>query len=352
MKKVLSITTLAILLLLISGCKASKKDLRNILKKINETTFDQQALSISFTQEYILESHSEDDIEKMDYSIEYIGSGTLSIIMDETDMDITGYETLLDYNMGYINCLQNEKYNYIYSDLDKISNEEKKEVVTSESINDFKLKYDKDKCYVSSSIEHIDKNDNTKNVKNKFAGKIDRNLLNDTNNSDNLDRLQAKIVTMDGNYLNGLVESYAESMFIDSAKLSDKELNKIIKNNKISAKKNKNTTVINFSINTSDVINYFYGTTISSKNNVKGTIELDNKTNKLVSFKYDLNKLLYDLFKTDDPMKITVKNYIVNGMVIDSNVIDMPIEGDFIEYNDSALFISDIETKAIPNYEN
>ena len=51
-------------------------------------------------------------------------------------------------------------------------------------------------------------------------------------------------------------------------------------------------------------------------------------------------------------MKITVKNYIVNGMVIDSNVIDMPIEGDFIEYNDSALFISDIETKAIPNYES
>lgn len=353
MRKRLSIFILSfIIIIVLASCKneySINDEYKTILKNINENTFDNLGYSISYNQNYEIESHSEDEYEKMDYTINYEGGGELTLILEEKD-ETNSSNTILNHKKGYINSVQKQNYVYNYKDLDKISNEEKEEKVYTKYDNNFSLKFDNDNLLVASKTKFINEIEKEESYDNDFYAKINKDLLDEVMESDTIDRFVAKILLMDGQIINELIQSYSEQLFLKTKDYNDEELFDFINKYNIIFSEKDNEIIIDFIIDSATVFNSLYDLDLTNTNSVFGKMTIDKVNNKIISFEYDLKKYYYDLLNLVDDEDITtikINEYYLVGRAFNKKVDEINMEGDFVEYTDPSLFIEDVEYKAM-----
>ena len=348
------------IILLFSVCSCGNNrnaeygEIKELLKTVDYSTFDNQGYQISFSQNYSMSSQHDDENEESSYSIIHEGSGSLTILLDETGID-KDPESLLEYNKGYINCTKKEMYLCESSELNKTTNESKRETVYYVSDQDYKLKYDGSNCLIASTINYEDKANAKNSYDTSFAGKISKELMDNAVVFDNLNRITVELLTIEGHYASGMTQAYAEQIFQDAKSLSDQELNDFIKNREIVLEKTESTTIIHFTIDCKSVLKSFYELDSDTEKNVVGQMEIDTASGKLISFQYDLKQLLFDtidLMEGNDTKTITINNYLVTGERVETPIDSITIDASFNEYEDPALFINDIANKVFVEQAN
>ena len=352
MKKYLSIIIFSMLIILtLASCGKNNEEIKNSLNNLNLASFDNNNFNTSFRHQYDAESHTDDEYEKVDYTISYNGNGSLITKIDGLTKDLSNYTfyDLITTKVGYIKLVQYEKINCDYIEIDKTDNNKRTEDKTNYEINhEITIKFDDSTIYISSSSKFNNLEDNTKNVDEAFNGKITKALFTDATTEESINYFYNELVVMSEFSINKSVQKQVAEEFIKSKDLNDKDFGAFVANNNLTI----DNTKISFSYPCNSFINSLFSLKANKDSKINGKLTIDGTNKDLTNFEYDLKDFIFnslDLIDDEDLVKTNINVYTLNGELFNTAISDIKIDKEFKEYTESQSFMNDL-FKVIPTY--
>lgn len=345
MKKLLGIITFSLMLILsLASCGSNNTKIKELLNNLDSKSYDKNGFTMTFNHKYDIESHTNDDYEKIDYTLHYDGAGTIITSIDGLTEDINNYSLydLITTKVGYIKMIQIEKSNYDYKEENKIDNKNQQEKYNYEINHEFIIKFDESNVYVSSTSKYTDLIDNTKNSNDEFNGKISKELFIENLTPDSIDQFYNQLIVMEGIQTNVTLQNHTSELFVKSKNLNDNDFNTFVNTNQISLEEKKDTSVITFAYPCDQFISATFNIKKNSNAKVKGTLIIDNNKKNLIHFDYDLKDFIFnalDGIDSDNQVTTNINEYKLTGDSFTTSILDIKIEKELNEYTDSDLFM-------------
>ncbi len=328
------------------------QEIKNIINKLDESTFNNFGINIHLAQKYVTESHIDNNLEKADYKYTYEGNGSFRVAYLSGNQGANGIIDLITSGEGLITSNQNETISLDYKELDKISNETKEEKTNNTKDYQLTMLLKNQECQLSSISDMTNLIDNsTKN--DKFNGKISQSLLENDSLKTSISDLMSRMLIMDGYYLSSSVDEYFKKILLDSKKLSDDEFINFVDNNNFEIIPGDEKIFLSFLFDFTDFFKKNFEVDNAKDVKIKGKIGFDLENYGFEYFGYDLkNCFVYLLDKgnlkdVDDNQITTVEEYFVEGEAVrvDLNAVKLD---NLVEYNDAQEFLSDFILHALP----
>ena len=352
MKKYLTIIIFSMLLILgLASCGKNNEKIKTSLNNLNSASFDNNNFNTSFKHQYDAESHTDDEYEKVDYTISYDGNGSVTTKIDGLTKDLNSYTfyDLITTKVGYIKIEQSEKINCDYTEIDKTDNNKKSEDKNNYEIDhEFTIKFDDSTIYISSSSKFNNKNDNSKNVNETFNGKISKSLFTDATTEESFNYFYNQLVVMSEFNINNNVQKHVAEEFVKSIDLNEKDFGSFVDDNKLSL----DGKDISFSYPCNSFINSLFSVKSKKDAQIKGKLTIDETKKELTNFNYDLKDFIFnslDVIDDEDLVKTNINVYTLNGELFSTAVSDIKIDKEFKEYTEAAAFMNDLY-KVMPTY--
>ena len=358
MKKRISLLLISSLFLTVAACNKNAEvenkytDIKNVINKIENSSFKKEGFKINIDEKYNMESHIDNELEKVDYTYEYDGNGSFMIAYQSGDQGIEGITDLISSGTGYLNSLQLETIEYNYTELDKTDNQTKEESFKEDLVYGFDLLlYNNEAKFYTHSV----KDDLLTNEKeeDEFGGKIAQNLLK-TDDSTAIDNYMSEMIIMDGYYTVEEIEQYAIEKILSSKSMNNADFNKFVEDNKMKLVEGDSKIFLTFTINYADELKNEFE--IDSFDNVliEGSIGFDAETYELESYRYDLKDYFKSLLDgiddkdSEETQTINIERFTVEGHAVKIGYEAVNFDAELTEFTDSQEFINNFISHALP----
>jgi hypothetical protein len=361
MKKILSILLVSTMVLTLAACNKNNdeelkyQDIKNIINKLEESSLKKEGIKIYLNQQYTIESHTDNDLEKVDYTYTYDGVGSFAIAYESAD-EYKGIEGLVDLfttGTGYVGSTQKEVISYDYNELNKTTNETKKEQNNTDDYYAFTMILQNNECKLACDTKKIDKDKDIEN-KDTFYGEISQDKISNDATKNSLENIMGNMIIMDGYYNISSTNEYASSVLLKSKNLNNKDFNAFVEENKIKINLSDRLVFLDFQMNFKEKIKEEYGLDDVDNVIVKGSLGFNAETYELETFSYDLKdyfKTVLDEFDSkdeDETLTTKIDKYTVYSETISVDISAINFDEEFIKYTDSQEFLNDFINNGLP----
>ena len=327
-------------------------DVKQLINKIEDPSFKQEGFKIHLSEKYDMESHIDNDLEKVDYTYKYEGTGSFTIAYQDGDKGVDGIAELVSSGTGYLNSVQSQTIEYEYKELDKIENKTKEEKIKNETGYDFNLLFYNNEAKVythTSETNHL----NNEEKEETFAGKINQSLLKDES-AEAINNFMSEMIIMDGYFTAEEVEKFTIEKLINSKTLDESSFNKFVEENEVKVTEGDGQIYLEFKIDYTDELKKIFDLDSSKKIKIQGMIGFNLEKYELVYYSYDLKNYFECIINgigekdTEDNQSIRIDEFIIEGEAVTIGYDAINFNTTLDEYTDAQDFVSGFMIHALP----
>ena len=327
--------------------------------KTNLGEYGTKGYIVSFRQEYEIESKRNDETADVDLAVSYKAAGSVRLSYN-LDKDVNGPVRLTDLissGNGYLRGLQREQFK-CYNKEDRIDDEyDRLDDIEYDLALEFAVKTEGDRLYAASDSVYKDLKDGANSYDDSFSGVIDRQLFLGSVSEERLSKAMTRLLFLDAweyiEQFGNLSGQYLEMIDFSNAK----EVNDFIREKEIVVDDRGEIAHVSFVLDSAGIVSEITEEEADHLPKIYGFIQLDKKTGDVLHFEYYFGQyLLASLMKSGEGIpdyKAAVKDFTVEGRIIQTELEDLPLDRTFTEYTDENKyeFIHAFSEHIIPFYE-